>query len=242
MDIARHHNPQRVHMYLIDLGTNGLLPLKELPHVADTIMVDEEIKLGKLFRRLRNELRDRKQKLSKYGVANMQMYEQASGEEIPTILLIIDTIDSIADASYREEFEKITAQIAREGVSVGIHLAISAGRQNAMRTPLLANIKHQISLYMIDEMEPRNIVGRTDLKIEEIPGRGLIKLEQPTSFQTALPVQGDDTLEIIEGIQAECKEMRSAWKGELPAPIPMVPETVEFSDFMNKREGTDDPS
>ena len=234
MDIARTYNPQRVHLYLMDLGTNGLLPLKELPHVADTIMVDEEIKLGKLFRRLRNELRDRKQKLSKYGVANMQMYEQASGEEIPSIVLIIDMIDSIADATYREDFEKITAQIAREGVSVGIHMAISAGRQNAMRTPLLANIKHQISLYLIDELEPRNIVGRTDLKIEELPGRGLIKLEQPTSFQTALPVQGDDTLEIIEGIQAECKEMQSVWKGELPAPIPMVPETVEFSDFMNK--------
>ena len=63
MDIARNHNPQRVHLYLMDLGTNGLLPLKELPHVADTIMVDEEIKLGKLFRRLRNELKDTETKI-----------------------------------------------------------------------------------------------------------------------------------------------------------------------------------
>ena len=47
----------------MDLGTNGLLPPKELPHVADTIMVDEEIKLGKLFRRLRNELRDTETKI-----------------------------------------------------------------------------------------------------------------------------------------------------------------------------------
>ena len=57
-------------------------------------------------------------------------------------------------------------------------------------------------------MEPSNIVGRTEFKIEEVPGRGLIKLEQPTLFQTALPVKGEDTLEIIEGIQEECKEMR----------------------------------
>ena len=93
------------------------------------------------------------------------------------------------DAAYREDFEKITAQIAREGVSVGIHMAISAGRQNAMRTPLLANIKHQISLYLIDELEPRNIVGRTDSRLRKFPAVDLIKLEQPTSFQTALPVQ-----------------------------------------------------
>lgn len=234
MDLARQHNPERLQLYLIDLGTNGLLPLKDLPHVADTLMVDEELKMGKLFRRLEKELKDRKQKLSKYGVANIEMYERVSGEEVPAILIIVDTYDSIVDTSYREEFEKISAQIAREGVSVGIHMAISAGRQTALRAPLLANIKHQISLFLIDEMEPRNIVGRTDLKIEEIPGRGLIKLEQPTAFQTALPVKGSDTLEIIEGIKQEGQQMKEEWKGSLPIPIPMVPEVVEYNHFMNR--------
>lgn len=28
MDLARQHNPERLHIYLLDLGTNGLLPLK----------------------------------------------------------------------------------------------------------------------------------------------------------------------------------------------------------------------
>lgn len=236
LDIARHHSPERVHMYLIDFGTNGLLPLRELPHVADTIMVDEEIKIGKLIRRLQNELKERKKKLSQYGVANIQMYEQASGREVPSILLIIDTYDSITDSVYRDEFEKLAAQIAREGVGVGIHLVISAGRQSAMRVALLSNIKHQISLFMIDTSEPRNIVGRTDLTIEEIPGRGLIKLEQPTSFQTALPVLGEDTLSIIQNMRELGKEMQSEWKGSRPLPIPMVPETVEFTDFMAKPE------
>ncbi|MEH7118622.1 type VII secretion protein EssC [Neobacillus vireti] len=236
MDIARRYSPKQVHIYLIDLGTNGLLPLRELPHAADTIMVDEEIKIGKLLRRLQNELKERKQKLSKYGVATIEMYEQASGKEVPSILLFIDTFDSITDASYREEFEKTAAQIAREGVSVGIHLIVSAGRQSAMRAPLLSNIKHQLALYMIDGTEVRNIVGRTDLMIEEVPGRGLIKLEQPTSFQTALPVRGQDTLTMIKNIQEECKEMRNDWRGSLPMPIPMVPETLEFTDFINKPE------
>ncbi|MFB6468431.1 type VII secretion protein EssC [Cytobacillus sp. Hz8] len=236
MDIARQQNPERVHMYLIDLGTNGLLPLKELPHVADTILVDDEIKINKWIRRLKNELKERKQKLSKYGVANLQMYEQASGEEIPRILLLIDMIDSIAEANYKEEFEQIINQIAREGGSAGIHMVISAGRQNAMKAPLLANIKHQISLYMIDQLESRNIVGRTELTIEEMPGRGLVKLEQPTSFQTALPLKGEDALEIIKGIQEEGKEMRRDWKGELPAPIPMVPEVIQFTDFIKSKE------
>lgn len=236
MDVARKNNPQRVHMYLIDLGTNGLLPLKDLPHIADTIMVDEEDKLAKLIRRIQSALKERKQKLSKYGVATIQMYERASGEEVPSILLVIDTIDSVSDAVYKEDFEKITSQIAREGASVGIHMAISAGRQSAMRAPLLANIKHQLSLYMIDETEPRNIVGRTTLNIEELPGRGLVKLDQPTIFQTALPVKGKDTLNIIEEIQKESSEMHQAWTGEKPKGIPMVPEKIDFTDFIDKSE------
>lgn len=236
MDLTRQHNPERLHVYLIDLGTNGLLPLKELPHVADTIMIDEEVKLIKLIRRLRNELKERKQKLSQYGVAAIDMYERASGEEVPAILLIIDTIDSAREASFNEEFEQITSQIAREGASVGIYMAISAGRQNAMRLPLLSNIKNQISLFMIDETEPRSIVGRTTLTIEEVPGRGLVKIEQPTVFQTALPVKGEENLEIIEGIQSESREMKEAWTGKLPRPIPMVPEIIHLPEFIEKQE------
>ncbi|WP_018664842.1 type VII secretion protein EssC [Heyndrickxia acidiproducens] len=234
MDIARQHSPENVHMYLIDLGTNGLLPLKNLPHVADTMMADEEVKIGKLLRRLKNEIKLRKQKLSKYGVANIRMYEKASGEKVPAILLIMDTYESVLDAPYKNEFENVLAQIAREGAGTGIHLAISAGRQSALRTPVIANMKHQISLYMIDAMEVRNVVGKTDLMIEEIPGRGLIKLDQPAAFQTALPVKGGDTLEIIENIQRESREMREAWKGETPIPIPMVPETVKFMNFISR--------
>lgn len=160
------------------------------------------------------------------------MYEQASGEEIPAILLVMDTFDSITDAPYREEFEKITTQIAREGGSVGIHLLISAGRQNALRAPLLANVKHQISLYLIDEIETRNIVGRTDLRIEEIPGRGVVKLDHPVLFQTALPVKGADTLDVIQQLQKECRLMRNHWKGSCPKPIPMVPETLAFTELI----------
>lgn len=233
MDLARQHNPERLHIYLLDLGTNGLLPLKNSPHVADTIMVDEEIKLEKLIRRLYQELKIRKQKLSQYGVANMSMYERASGEEIPSILLVIDAYDSISQAAYKDSLEKVVAQIAREGAGVGIHLVISAVRQSAIRVQVLANIKNQISLYLIDQNEAKSIVGRTDLNIEEIAGRGLVKIEAPTSFQAALPVASSDTLEIIDKIQKESKEMRDLWKGRLPIPIPMVPDEFTLEQFLS---------
>ncbi|WP_099223950.1 type VII secretion protein EssC [Listeria costaricensis] len=236
MDLARQHNPKRLHVYLLDLGTNGLLPLKSLPHVADTIMVDEEIKLGKLMRRLAQELKERKRLLSQYGVANMTMYEKASGKEVPSILLVVDAYDSVAEAPFKEPFEKLIAQIAREGAGVGIHLIISAVRQNALRVQVLANIKHQIALYLLEAGEARSIVGKTNLTIEELPGRGLIKIDEPLSFQTALPVNGEETLAIIEGVQSESEAMHNNWQGELPEPIPMVPEVLSMEDFKKKKK------
>ncbi|WLV24297.1 type VII secretion protein EssC [Aciduricibacillus chroicocephali] len=234
MDLARKHSPEKLHLYLLDLGTNGLLPLRNLPHTADAIRVDEEAKMEKLFRRLSKELKERKQKLSDYGVASMEMYERASGEEVPHIIVMIDTFDSAADTSYKESFDAIAVQIAREGASVGMHLVITAGRQNAMRAQLLANIKTQISLYQIDDTEVRSVVGRTALPIDEIPGRGLIKLDDPVSFQTALPASGSDTLEIVEAIKAEAEEMAHSWTGSTPRPIPMVPEKITFKELLGK--------
>ncbi|MEN2768989.1 type VII secretion protein EssC [Ornithinibacillus xuwenensis] len=232
MDLMRQYNPEHLHVYLLDFGTNGLLPLKNLPHVADTLLIDDLEKIGKFIRILTSTIKERKQKLSNYGVANMAMYEKASGDIVPNIIIMIDNFDSIRDADFAEEIEKLITQIAREGVSVGIHLAISAGRQSAMKMPLLSNIKTQIPLYLIESTEARAIVGKTDIQIEEIAGRGLIKLDNPTLFQAMLPTAGEESLEIIDAIQQLAKEMNAYWDGDRPKEIPVVPEKITLDEFI----------
>ena len=94
------------------------------------------------------------------------MYERASKEVLPTILITLDNYDAVREAGFVEDFERIIAQIVREGARVGIHLMLTATRQNALRVQVNTNIKLQIALYMIDEAESRAIVGRTDLKLK----------------------------------------------------------------------------
>ncbi|MCK0473460.1 type VII secretion protein EssC [Halalkalibacter sp. APA_J-10(15)] len=237
MDLARQHHPEHFHVYLLDFGTNGLLPLKGLPHVADTFLVDDSEKVGKLIRLLSTVMKERKQLLSRYGVANLSMYEKASGEVEPNLLIVIDNFDTVRDTDFSEEFEKLVTQIAREGASVGVHLTISAGRQGAMRIPLLSNIKTQIPLYLIEQTEARSIIGRTELEIEEIPGRGLVKLEEPALFQAMLPAEGTEPLEIIDSIQTTAKSMDEYWQGERPEEIPMMPEgVIEFEKFRQSKK------
>src|SRR5699024_12305989 len=129
------------------------------------------------------------------------MYERASGEIIPNVLLVLYNYDAVLEADFVEEFDKLITQIAREGSVIGIHLAISAGRQNAMKMPLLSNIELQLALYLIDVSEVRAIVGRTELEIAEIAGRGIINLDQSALFQTALPADGEQALHVNDNIQ-----------------------------------------
>ncbi|NMD71576.1 type VII secretion protein EssC [Bacillus sp. DNRA2] len=234
MDLARQNNPEQLNVYLLDFGTNGLLPLSGLPHVADTIMVDEVEKMEKFLRRMANLLKERKQKLSKHGMANISMYEQASDECIANIAIVIDNYEAVRESGFADGFETLITQIAREGVSVGIYLVISAGRQNSLRMSLTSNIKTQIALFLIEQNEARSIVGRTDIQSEELPGRGLVKLETPTLFQTALPAKGEDPLQIISNLQFESKNMADTWNGKRPKPIPMVPDVLLFDELASR--------
>ncbi|MDM5436398.1 type VII secretion protein EssC [Bacillus hominis] len=236
MDVARQHSPEHLHVYLIDLGTNGLLPLKGLPHVADTITIDETEKCLKLVERLNQEMKARKRMLSQYDVASLEMYEKASGNKVPNIIVAIDNYDAVKEARFYEEFEMLMMQVVREGASVGIHTLISAGRQSALRIQLYNNIKVQPCLYMIDHSEVSSIVGRSDIKIEEITGRALIKLENPTLFQTALPTTAEDELQQIQLLQQEAHEMDEAWQGERPKAIPMMPEVIDLMTYRNHKQ------
>lgn len=231
MDLARAHGPEHLHVYLLDFGTNGLLPLRGLPQVADTVTVDDAAKAEKLIARVQAEIKRRKQLLSQYSVANLEMYERASGTTLPYLLLVVDGFDGLKGAPGEDAMTGMLYSVAREGSGLGMHLVLSAGRQASLRNNLSANIKLQIALKLNDDSEARSIVGRTQLEVDDLPGRGLVKLEQPEIFHTALPTAGEDMLEIVEGLQAEAEVMDARWQGARPPRIPVLPEVLLLDDL-----------
>ena len=48
------------HMYLFDFGTNGLMPVTDIPHVADYFTVDQEDKIAKAIRKIHDIISERK--------------------------------------------------------------------------------------------------------------------------------------------------------------------------------------
>ena len=235
MDLARKFSPKDLTMYLMDFGTNGLAPLSKLPQVADTMLLDQTEKISKFVRIIEKELNRRKKLLSEYGVGTLELYRQASGQEEPAIVILLDSYEAIKEEAYEAELFKLLVRISREGLSIGVHLLMTAGRQTNLRAQLYSNFKHQLSLPQNEASEVRVIVGATPLAMtmEDIKGRALIKREEVDVIQLALPVSGANDTQVLNNLRKAVASLQEAWTGQRPSAIPMVPEELTMDAFLN---------
>nr|WP_183121190.1 type VII secretion protein EssC [Streptococcus iniae] len=240
MDLVRHNSPEFLHFYLFDFGTNGLLPLRRLPHVADFFTIDDEEKITKFITRIKAEMASRKKALSRYNVASAKLYRQVSGETMPQIILMIDNYEGLREAQNLANLEATFQNISRDGSALGISLVLSAGRMAALRSSLIANLKERLVLKLTDDSETRTLLGRHQHIMEDLPGRGLIKRDEIDVIQVALPTEGTETYDIISNIQTESDAMNEAWTGPRPKAIPIVPEELTYEDFMAKASVQED--
>ena len=235
MDLARKHSPKDLTMYLMDFGTNGLAPLSKLPQVADTMLLDQTEKISKFVRIMERELNRRKKLLADYGVGTLDLYRQASGQEEPAIVILLDSYEAFKEEAYEAELFKLLVRISREGLSIGVHLLMTAGRQTNLRAQLYSNFKHQLSLPQNEAGEVRAIVGSTPLAMtmEDIKGRALMKREEVDVIQLALPVYGSNDTQVLNNLRQEVASLQEAWTGQRPSAIPMVPEELTMEEFLN---------
>ena len=235
MDLARKFSPKDLTMYLMDFGTNGLAPLSKLPQVADTMLLDQTEKISKFVRIMERELNRRKKLLADYGVGTLDLYRQASGQEEPAIVILLDSYEAFKEEAYEAELFKLLVRISREGLSIGVHLLMTAGRQTNLRAQLYSNFKHQLSLPQNEAGEVRAIVGSTPLAMtmEDIKGRALMKREEVDVIQLALPVYGANDTQVLNNLRQEVASLQEAWTGQRPSAIPMVPEELTMEEFLN---------
>ena len=238
MDLARKQSPENLTMYLLDFGTNGLAPLSQLPHVADSLLLDQTEKIQKFIRIINRELDRRKKLLSEHGIGTIALYREVTGKQEPTMVILMDSYESMKDEPYETDLFKLFMRISREGLSIGVHLIITASRQNNLRAQLYSNFKHQLTLPQNDISEVRGIVGATPLAatMEDIKGRALMKRDEVDVVQFALPVAGDNDIQIINNLRDQVQNLKEMWTGHTPAGIPMVPDELTEAAFYGRED------
>ena len=72
--------------------------------------------------------------------------------------------------------------------------------------------------------------------MEDIKGRALMKRDEVDVIQFALPVAGDNDIQIINNLRDQVQSLREMWTGRTPAGIPMVPDELTEAAFYGRED------
>ncbi|MGT2912969.1 FtsK/SpoIIIE family protein, putative secretion system component EssC/YukA [Streptococcus criceti] len=236
MDLVRRNSPEDLHIYLLDFGTNGLLPLLKLPHSADIIYTDNISKIQKFIERINKEIKRRKSLFARELVSTLSAYEYETKDHLPRIFVVIDNYEGIRETVASDLFSHFLTNLAREGAGLGLFVLMTTGRSSSVQNAILASIKSRLALKMTDDSETKGLIGKHQLIMEDIPGRGLVKVDNPEIMQVALPVFGEDDMAVLNNLRDEVDTLDDYWTGKRPTAVPIVPEVLRVPDFINRNQ------
>ncbi|WP_100065632.1 type VII secretion protein EssC [Miniphocaeibacter massiliensis] len=229
LSLAKRYEVKETYLYILDFGSNALISLRNLPHTAEYIGLDDEERYRKFKTLILQEIGTRKKKLAQKMAQNILTYNQLSDEKLPIIVILIDNYDAIKEMGFEEEeyFTKIT----RDGSSLGIYFVITATRSNAVRIATLNNFKQKIAGFNFEPTEIMTLIGRSPYKLGEIKGRSLIKKDDLIStMQIYSMAKAEDELSYIREVQEMVQEIRERETEEAPH-IPILPEELTKNDL-----------
>lgn len=141
MNLARQNTPEQVQFNLLDFGNNGLLPLKDLPHIADIVTLEEDEKLQKMLDRISGLLAERKGSFKKNGVASIVQYEVKTQSKLPLVINILDGYDGLSvEDNRKDKIDEVLLQLLRDGASLGVYLIMTTSRSGSIRVNMMSNI------------------------------------------------------------------------------------------------------
>ena len=227
--------PEQVQVNLIDFGNNGLLPLRLLPHVADIVTLEESEKLDKMLEGIGGLLAVRKHLFKEAGVANRVQYAAKTGLELPVVVNVVDGYDNLtANDRRKDQIDSLLLQVLREGAGLGVYVVLSASRVGGVRMNMLSNISTKLCLYLNDEGEVAQVLGRERVVQVDAPGRGQVLVGVPTAVQFFQPGTGVTSAQVLTALEEQVAVLDAGWSGVRPGRIPMVPRELTAQAFAER--------
>lgn len=219
-----------VHVYGLDFGASGLTMLEELPHVGAIVPGDDEERVIRLLRTLRQIVDDRAKEFAQVRAGSVAEYRQLAGApETPRILLLVDGM-----AAFREAYDYSTlakwfttfVQIATDGRPVGVHVIVTGDRPNAIPASLGSSIQRRL-IHRMASADDYAMFGEAKDVLDggSPPGRAIFE-----GHEVQVAVHGGDANVAIQSREVAklAAAMRRAGVGEAP-PVARLPERVELS-------------
>lgn len=145
-----------VDVYALDFAGGGLRMLESLPHVGAVVDGDDEERVSRLLSHVVSIIDERSERYSQSRAGTITDYRRiAHRNEEPRLLLLLDGVGSM-----RAELEKTSDGVALldllqrilvDGRGVGVHVAATAERPNAVPTSMSNSFQRKIVLRQTDE-------------------------------------------------------------------------------------------
>jgi len=181
-----------VQVYGLDFATGGLHMLRSLPHVGSIIAGEDEERVARLLRWLRDLVDDRAVRFAEARAGNIVEYRKLAGRpDEARILLLLDGM-----GAFREAYESnatspwfsVFSQIATDGRQVGVHVIVTGDRAAAIPMSLSSSIQRRLVLRMANNDDYGMLGVDADvLTLTSPPGRGILD-----GHETQVAVLGGD--------------------------------------------------
>lgn len=190
--LAYLHDSSRIQFYCIDFGGGALSALAGVPHVGSVAARSDRELVRRTVVHFESLLRSR------------DVSARRSGD----LFLVID-----GWPAFREEYgdlEPVVTRIAAQGLSVGVHVILTAARWADIRPGLKDQIGSRLELRLADPVDSEVDRRQAAMVPKRLPGRGIV--DGGDHFVLAYP----------------SSTIISPGQGKAP-PIPMLPEVVEIA-------------
>jgi S-DNA-T family DNA segregation ATPase FtsK/SpoIIIE len=188
MSAAATHTPEQIQFFCLDFGGGTLSSLANLPHVSGVAGRMDADRIRRSVAEVSGLLREREQRFRDLGIESMREFRQRkarlatlapevaaqdplSRDRFGDVVLVVDGWATVK--SDFESLEPVMQALAIQGLSYGIHVAITASRWMEIRPAVKDMLGTRIELRMGDPIDSE--VGRKFAELVPIgrPGRGM---------------------------------------------------------------------
>jgi DNA segregation ATPase FtsK/SpoIIIE, S-DNA-T family len=233
--LAVTHSPAQVRIYGLDFGGGSLSQTRALPHVGSVAGRHEPDLVRRIVAELRAVVHRREAELRRGAP------DAAAVDSRDEVFLVID-----GWATIRHEFEGLEdaiTTVAAQGLSVGVHVVLSASRWTEIRPALKDLVGTRIELRLGDPTDSEMDRMRARLLVESPPGRGLTR----GGFELVVALPRLDGRSSIVGLDAALNEAARSLQARHPdqsaPPVELLPTKVSHEAVVaaapRPRSGTD---
>ncbi len=242
MAAAATHTPEQLQFYCLDFGGGTLASLAKLPHVGGVAGRMDADAIRRTVAEVAGVVRAREQLFRDLGVESMRDFRQRRAQlatlpnaeaaqnplnqdKFGDVVLVVDGWASIK--SDFETLEPVLQSLAIQGLSYGVHLAISASRWMEIRPAVKDMLGTRIELRLGDPIDSE--VGRKSAELVPAgrPGRGI----NPERLHILIGLPRLDSSSGVEdlpaGVASAVEAVRAHYDGREAQRVRMLPHDVE---------------